>query len=156
MTAHSEVEKPVSEVLPNLPDIGLSFSERVDERAEIVFVAMPDHADVDLVPGLLTKGCRVLDLSAAFHLQDPSLYPGWYGYKHEAPALLEQAIYGLVECCLPPGWSPVPAVILPLRCLPLRRPSPTASLRQMSSSTRSPASAARAAHSSIAQLQRRK
>ncbi len=96
ITARSEAGKPVAEVLPHLPDIRLSFTDHV-ERAEAVFVALPDHAAVDIVPGLLAEGRRVLDLSAGFRLREASLYPRWYGYEHAAPTLLQEAVYGLAE-----------------------------------------------------------
>ena len=43
-----------------------------------------------------TVGC-VVDLSAAFRLKDASLYPGWYGFEHDQPELLAEAVYGLPE-----------------------------------------------------------
>lgn len=96
VTARSEAGKPVASVFPHLAGLDLTFSERVTE-AEVVFVALPDHAAVDLVPRLLDEGRRVLDLSAGFRLRASDLYPTWYGYEHPAPALLTSAIYGLAE-----------------------------------------------------------
>jgi N-acetyl-gamma-glutamyl-phosphate reductase len=96
VTARSEAGAPVAAVFPHLPDLDLTFSEQV-ERAEIVFIALPDHAAVELVPDLLTAGRRVVDLSAAFRLRRAPLYARWYGYEHPAPVLLEQAVYGLAE-----------------------------------------------------------
>ncbi len=96
VTARSDAGKRVESVFPQLAGLDLTFSERV-ERAEVVFVALPDEASVTLVPDLLAEGRRVLDLSAGFRLRDPALYPEWYGYEHPAPALLEEAVYGLAE-----------------------------------------------------------
>jgi N-acetyl-gamma-glutamyl-phosphate reductase len=96
VTARAEAGKPLAEVFSQLPDMGLTFTLAV-ERAEVVFVALPDHAAVELVPGLLAAGRRVLDLSAGFRLRSAALYPRWYGYEHAAPALLETAVYGLTE-----------------------------------------------------------
>jgi N-acetyl-gamma-glutamyl-phosphate reductase len=96
VTARSEAGRPLRAVFPHLPSLDLTFSERV-ERAELVFVALPDHAAVELVPELLAAGRRVVDLSAGFRLTRPALYPEWYGYEHSAPALLEDAVYGLAE-----------------------------------------------------------
>jgi N-acetyl-gamma-glutamyl-phosphate reductase len=44
-------------------------------------------------------GLRVVDLSGAFRLQDASMYPQWYGFAHETPELLGEAVYGLTEWC---------------------------------------------------------
>ena len=41
-------------------------------------------------------GC-VVDLSAAFRLKDAALYPPWYGFEHDQPELLAEAVYGLPE-----------------------------------------------------------
>src|SRR6185295_11633619 len=30
-------------------------------------------------------------------LKDASLYPGWYGFEHDQPELLDEAVYGLPE-----------------------------------------------------------
>ncbi len=95
-TARGEAGTPVAQVFPHLPETGLRFTERV-ERAELVFVALPDHAAVETVPALLAEGRRVVDLSAAFRLRDAALYPRWYGYEHPAPDLLARAVYGLPE-----------------------------------------------------------
>ncbi len=50
-----------------------------------------------LAPELVgTVGC-VVDLSAAFRLKDAAAYPRWYGFEHDQPALLAEAVYGLPE-----------------------------------------------------------
>jgi N-acetyl-gamma-glutamyl-phosphate reductase len=98
VTARSEAGKPVASVFPSLPDLDLTFSAEVS-KAELVFVALPDHAAIEHIPALLAEGRRVVDLSAGFRLKDAMLYPRWYKYEHSAPALLETAIYGLTEWC---------------------------------------------------------
>ena len=100
VTARGEVGKRVSEVFPQLVGLDLPFTPTV-ERAEVVFVALPEHAAVEIVPDLLAAGRRVVDLSAGFRLRDPALYPAWYGFEHPAPALLEEAVYGLTEWARP-------------------------------------------------------
>jgi N-acetyl-gamma-glutamyl-phosphate reductase len=42
-------------------------------------------------------GVRVVDLSADFRLADAGIYQQWYNVPHQAPALLDEAIYGLSE-----------------------------------------------------------
>ena len=96
VTARSDAGRAVAEVLPQLGGIDLTFSEVV-ERAEVVFSALPDDAAVETLPALVAQGRRVLDLSAGFRLRDAALYPLWYRYPHPAPALLEEAVYGLTE-----------------------------------------------------------
>lgn len=96
VTARSEAGKPLAAVFPQLAGLDLTFTASV-ECAAVVFVALPDHASVEMAPDLLAAGRRVVDLSAGFRLRDAAQYPTWYGYEHPAPALLETAVYGLAE-----------------------------------------------------------
>jgi N-acetyl-gamma-glutamyl-phosphate reductase len=73
----------------------LSDAPAVD--AEVAFLATPAEVSADLAPKLLARGVKVVDLSGAFRLEDPGLYPRWYGFEHPAPALLAEARYGLPE-----------------------------------------------------------
>jgi N-acetyl-gamma-glutamyl-phosphate reductase len=74
-----------------------ALAEGADADAEVVFLATPAEVSADLAPRLLARGARVVDLSGAFRLEDPALYPAWYGFDHPAPALLAEARYGLPE-----------------------------------------------------------
>ena len=62
-----------------------------------VFLCLPHEASMEAVPGLLKKGVRVLDMSAAFRLKDPALYESAYKFTHAFPSLLAKAVYGLPE-----------------------------------------------------------
>ena len=46
---------------------------------------------------LFNEGITVIDLSADFRLHDPKIFEEWYGMKHSAPELLDEAVYGLPE-----------------------------------------------------------
>lgn len=65
--------------------------------ADVVFTCVPHGAGMQAVPGFLERGSRVVDLSADFRLRDAATYEAWYGAKHTAPHLLEEAAYGLPE-----------------------------------------------------------
>jgi N-acetyl-gamma-glutamyl-phosphate reductase len=67
--------------------------------AEVAFLATPNEVSAHVVPELLDRGLKVIDLSGAFRLTQPSLYPSWYGFTHEQPELLAEAVYGLPEWC---------------------------------------------------------
>jgi N-acetyl-gamma-glutamyl-phosphate reductase len=67
--------------------------------ATVAFLATPNEVSAHLAPQLLDLGMRVIDLSGAFRLGQPSLYPTWYGFTHEQPQLLNEAVYGLTEWC---------------------------------------------------------
>jgi len=64
---------------------------------DLVFLAVPHTAAMELAPTLLKQGVSVIDLSADFRLQDEATYESWYGQKHTAPELLARAVYGLPE-----------------------------------------------------------
>jgi N-acetyl-gamma-glutamyl-phosphate reductase len=72
-------------------------AEAAGLQAEIAFLATPAEVSLQLAPGLVARGVRVVDVSGAFRLEDPSLYPGWYGFEHGARDLLAAARYGLPE-----------------------------------------------------------
>ncbi|HTT70318.1 MAG TPA: N-acetyl-gamma-glutamyl-phosphate reductase [Anaeromyxobacteraceae bacterium] len=82
------------------PSAGLRYgalSEASAVEAEVVFLATPPEVSVELVPRLIARGLRVVDLSGAFRLADKAAYPTWYGFQHAAPELLAEARYGLPE-----------------------------------------------------------
>jgi N-acetyl-gamma-glutamyl-phosphate reductase len=73
-------------------------AERV--RAEglvLVFLATPAEVSMELAPGLLQAGAKVIDLSGAFRLRTIDNYTRWYREPHTQPALLGEAVYGLPE-----------------------------------------------------------
>ena len=74
-----------------------ALGEAAAVDAEVAFLATPAEVSHELAPRLLARGLRVVDLSGAFRLADPALYPPWYGFEHRAPELLSEARYGLPE-----------------------------------------------------------
>ena len=94
----------------------------------LVFLATPNQTAHDLVPELLKRRLRLIDLSGAFRLRDAGLYPHWYGFEHRFSRHLSEAVYGLTEVQRPaiqgarllanPGCYPTSA-LLPL--IPLQQ-----------------------------------
>ena len=70
---------------------------KASEGCSAVLLATPAEASLELAPVLLERGVKVVDLSGAFRLSDPTAYPRHYGFEHRARALLERAVYGLPE-----------------------------------------------------------
>jgi len=68
-----------------------------EEDFDIAFLCLPHEISLNLVPQLLDKGKKVIDLSGAYRIKDPSVYPYFYGFNHGFPNLLEKAVYGLPE-----------------------------------------------------------
>ena len=80
------------------PDLVFTdFDERSVDGLDLVFLGLPHEASMELAPRLVGHVGCVIDLSAAYRLKDASLYPRWYGFTHDQPALLEEAVYGLPE-----------------------------------------------------------
>ncbi|HNJ98049.1 MAG TPA: N-acetyl-gamma-glutamyl-phosphate reductase [Ilumatobacteraceae bacterium] len=74
-----------------------SFDPARAEGLDLVFLGLPHEASMALAPELVGKVGCVVDLSAAYRLKDASLYPQWYGFTHDQPALLAEAVFGLPE-----------------------------------------------------------
>jgi len=92
----------IGEVFPGLSSFSkLTFQDPANIsailKADIIFSALPHHASMEIVPDILKKGKRVVDLSADFRLKDAKIYEAWYGKKHIAKGLLKKAVYGLPE-----------------------------------------------------------
>jgi len=90
---------PVTPTLPQFIAEPFTMDALIAARPEIVFLATPNEVSAGLAPQLLDLGMRVIDLSGAFRLEEPSMYPTWYGFDHERPNLLGEAVYGLTEYC---------------------------------------------------------
>ena len=65
-------------------------------HADLVFTALPHQAAMDLIPDLLKRGVKVVDLSADYRFRDARVYEAWY-QPHKTPELLSEAVYGLPE-----------------------------------------------------------
>ncbi|KAA0964857.1 N-acetyl-gamma-glutamyl-phosphate reductase [Sporosarcina sp. ANT_H38] len=84
--------------LMNIVDQSLQKIE-LDRLAEfdVVFSSAPAGVASTLLPPLIGKGPKLIDLSGDFRLKNLSQYEQWYK-KEPAPALaVEQSVYGLTE-----------------------------------------------------------
>ncbi|MBE0438381.1 MAG: N-acetyl-gamma-glutamyl-phosphate reductase [Gammaproteobacteria bacterium] len=101
ITSRAEAGMPVSDMFPNLRGfVDLCFSEPdVDQLAscDVVFFATPHCVAMAMVPELIKRGTRVIDLSADFRLKDAKQWEQWYNMPHSCPELLDLAVYGLPE-----------------------------------------------------------
>ncbi|MCL4157985.1 UNVERIFIED_CONTAM: hypothetical protein GTU68_054635 [Idotea baltica] len=101
VTSRSEAGKLVSNLFPNLRGhLDQSFClPDVKQLAlcDVVFFATPHCVAMEMVPALMAKGTRVIDLSADFRLRDAAEWEHWYAMQHTCPELLSEAVYGLPE-----------------------------------------------------------
>ena len=63
----------------------------------MAFTALPHGASKSVIPSLLEKGLKVIDLSGDYRYDDVAVYEKWYGEKHSSPELLKESVYGLPE-----------------------------------------------------------
>ncbi|MDL1970425.1 MAG: N-acetyl-gamma-glutamyl-phosphate reductase [Candidatus Desulfofervidaceae bacterium] len=101
VTSRQFAGKKISELFPffeEYADLTLQplELEKVVTQADLFFTALPHQVSMDIVPALLEREKKVIDLSADFRLKDADTYAAWYG-PHKAPKWLEEAVYGLPE-----------------------------------------------------------
>jgi N-acetyl-gamma-glutamyl-phosphate reductase len=101
VTSEQSAGKRLSDVFPSLRghyDATLEplVPEKIAEKTDIVFTALPHKAAMEVVPAFLAAGKIVIDLSADYRLHDPEVYAAWYE-THLNPELLSEAVYGLPE-----------------------------------------------------------
>lgn len=101
ITSRSEAGTKVAALFPNLRGhVDLAFAAPeldVLGACDLVFFATPNGTAMKMVPALLERGTRVIDLAADFRLADAAQWERWYGMAHVCPELLSEAVYGLPE-----------------------------------------------------------
>lgn len=101
VTSRSVAGTPVAERYTALRgQIDLAFTtpdEAGLDDCDLAFFATPNGTAMGEAPALLAAGVRVIDLAADFRLKDVERWQRWYGMEHQAPALVDEAVYGLPE-----------------------------------------------------------
>ena len=101
VTSRSESGSKVADLFPNLRGFtDICFTEPAVEtlaECDVVFFATPNGTAMKMVPELIEKDVRVIDLAADFRLQDPAVWKQWYGMDHACVDVLADAVYGLPE-----------------------------------------------------------
>jgi N-acetyl-gamma-glutamyl-phosphate reductase len=101
ITSRAESGVRVDELYPSLRGF-LDLEFTVPDVAElvscdVVFFATPHGVAQAMMPELISRGVRVIDLSADFRIRNQGVWEMWYGQEHGCPELIEQAVYGLPE-----------------------------------------------------------
>ncbi len=102
LTTRQDTQSHVADVHPtvrgrlDLKLENLSLAE-VAQRADCVFGCLPHGASAAAVKALLDAGCRVVDFSADYRLNDPQVYAKWYQVEHPDPERMPETVYGLPE-----------------------------------------------------------
>lgn len=101
LTSQKYIGLPIEEVFPSLKRY-LSLvceefdGERISQKADFIFTAVPHKTAMEMVAFFYEKGKRIVDLSADFRFRNPKVYEQWY-QKHQTPDLLSVSVYGLPE-----------------------------------------------------------
>lgn len=67
------------------------------EKYDVVFTSTPSGVTSELLPPLVGKGPKLIDLSGDFRLKDSTSYEIWYGKKAAPLDIIQQSVYGLTE-----------------------------------------------------------
>jgi N-acetyl-gamma-glutamyl-phosphate reductase len=101
VVASTSAGKRVDEVYPAFSHISDHAFEAYDPEQfkglDVVFVALPSGEGMRVVPQLMGRVDRIIDLGGDFRLADVGLYEKFYGRKHMAIEFLCEAVYGLPE-----------------------------------------------------------
>ncbi|MDD6763807.1 MAG: N-acetyl-gamma-glutamyl-phosphate reductase [Clostridiales bacterium] len=93
--------QPISEVYGNFGHVLDLNCEKLDlervSECDVAFTALPHGASKDVIPLLIERGLKVIDLSGDFRYDDVRVYEEWYKQEHSAPELLKESVYGLPE-----------------------------------------------------------
>lgn len=103
-TNSQDAHKPISSLYPQLKqlcDLPLQpLPEDLNplaQQADLVFLATAHEVSHDLAPLFLRNNCKVFDLSGAYRVNNAEFYTQYYGFAHQFPDLLKNAVYGLAE-----------------------------------------------------------
>ena len=101
-TGDSMAGTSIAELYPSLAgaygDIEfVPYTPDITDGCDLVFMGLPHGASQAIVPKIRGSVKHIVDLAADFRLDDPALYPTWYGKAHTAPELLDEFVFGLPE-----------------------------------------------------------
>ena len=107
LTSTTYVGKNINQIFPEFLNkldkklINLDL-KLISQNSDLVFTALPHTVSMDVVPELLKKGVKVVDLSADYRLKNSTVYKEWYKKELNqiSKELLPEAVYGLPEIYL--------------------------------------------------------
>ncbi len=103
VTSRAESGKTLAELYPFLQKTPLQDLAVTPPDAsalgtcDLVFLAIPHGAAMNMAAELLDNDTKVVDLSADFRLRDPKVFETWYKTPHSQTKYLAKAVYGLPE-----------------------------------------------------------
>jgi len=100
--SHSYVGQSYASIYPSFNNIITEKCleknlEELADKVDVLFIALPHGIACKKIKPELLKKVKVIDLGADFRLKSQEIYQEWYNVEHEAPELLNEAVYGLCE-----------------------------------------------------------
>ena len=100
--SRSYTDQRYSEIYRNMFELvdAVCMNDNMDEladRADVIFTATPQGLCASLISDSILEKTKIIDLSADFRLKRVDVYEKWYQRRHESPAYLSEAVYGLCE-----------------------------------------------------------
>jgi len=100
LAANSKAGQSIAQVFPFLRHLDLpqlvTWEEIDFSGIDLCFCALPHKTSQEVI-SKLPKTLKIVDLSADFRLRDPKAYEQWYGNRHAAVEMQQEAVYGLTE-----------------------------------------------------------
>lgn len=101
LTSRQYVGTPFSDVYPALKGIVDTKCQNLEmemfcEDVDFAFTALPHKLPMSIIPDLIERGVKVVDLSADFRFENVKLYESFY-QEHTETGLLSKSVYGLSE-----------------------------------------------------------
>jgi N-acetyl-gamma-glutamyl-phosphate reductase common form len=96
--ATSRQSGPIEAFHPNLYGAGIKLIHPDNAQpCDVVFMALPTGASMDVAKRFLDTKTRVIDLGSAFRLRDRDSWERVYNMTHPVWTLAEEAVYGISE-----------------------------------------------------------
>lgn len=101
--SHSKQDQPIKETFPHLEQLNYHYEtlNSEDVECDVMFFATPSNVSKHIVPQLVSKGIKIIDLSGDFRLKNRDVYETYYGETAAAQEDLNHANYSIAE------WSNV-------------------------------------------------
>ncbi|MGL6298811.1 MAG: N-acetyl-gamma-glutamyl-phosphate reductase, partial [Methanobacteriaceae archaeon] len=99
LTSRKHTGKNVSKVHPHIRNTNFVFEDLAlgDIDADLIFTATPHGASMNIVPDIIERGYKCIDLSGDYRFDDMAVYEKWYDLKHTSCKSELSAVYGLPE-----------------------------------------------------------
>ncbi len=71
--------------------------DKAAAKCDLIFLALPHTVSMEVVPKLVKKHKKIIDLSADYRLKNTGVYKEWYHKAHKDKVNLKKSVYGLPE-----------------------------------------------------------